>query len=96
MFIKNKDGGCVQMLNLNIKEIKSITNKYKNIRNKNFLIPVYKEIFIDTETPVSLFSKLANEEQYSYLLESAQTNLHWGRYSFISFSPKKIFKHIRA
>jgi len=64
------------MLNLNIEEIKSIVNKYKNIKSKNFLFPVFKEIFIDTETPVSLFSKLAIEEQYAYLLESAQTNLH--------------------
>jgi anthranilate synthase component 1 len=80
------------MLNLSLEEIKKILKKYKNRKDKIFLIPVYKEIFVDTETPVSLFLKLAKEEKFSYLLESAQTNLHWGRYSFISFSPKKVLK----
>ncbi|MCX5778256.1 MAG: anthranilate synthase component I [Elusimicrobia bacterium] len=55
------------------------------------LIPVYKEIVADTETPVSTFLKLAAGEPYSYLLESVEGGERWARYSFISWAPKRIF-----
>lgn len=55
------------------------------------LIPVYTEIFADTETPVSTFLKLAGSSPYSYLLESVEGGERWGRYSYISSEPKRIF-----
>ncbi len=86
MFIKNN-----KMLNLSIEEVKKIVKKYLH-KKCDVVVPLYKEILVDTETPVSLFLKLAVDEEYAYLLESAQTSLHWGRYSFISFSPAKLIK----
>ncbi|MCS7201406.1 MAG: anthranilate synthase component I family protein [Dictyoglomus sp.] len=44
----------------------------------------------DWETPVSLISKVKNEE-YFFLLESAEGGEKIGRYSFLSWRPKKIF-----
>lgn len=73
---------------LNLEEIKRIIKKEKR---RPLVIPVYKEIVVDTETPVSLFLKLAEKEKFAYLLESAETNLQWGRYSFLSFSPYLLF-----
>ncbi|MFY9270009.1 MAG: hypothetical protein WAO55_09715, partial [Candidatus Manganitrophaceae bacterium] len=46
------------------------------------LIPVYREILADTETPVSAFLKVA-EGEYAYLLESVEGGEKWGRYSFL-------------
>jgi anthranilate synthase component 1 len=46
------------------------------------IIPVYKEIVADMETPVSAFKKLKGEG-YSYLLESVEQGQKIGRYSFI-------------
>jgi len=46
------------------------------------IIPVYKEIVADMETPVSVFKKLKGEG-YSYLLESVEQGQKIGRYSFI-------------
>ncbi|AGB40384.1 anthranilate synthase component I [Halobacteroides halobius DSM 5150] len=46
------------------------------------LIPVYKEVSGDMETPVSAFKKLKQGE-YSYLLESVEQGQNLGRYSFI-------------
>jgi len=63
----------------------------KMSKNGN-IMPVYKEIVADLETPVSTFLKLAAGEKYSYLLESVEGGERWGRYSFISWSPKLIFQ----
>lgn len=49
-------------------------------------IPVYRQVLADTETPVSAFLKL-QEDGPCYLLESAEGNLRWGRYSFIGSRP---------
>ena len=46
---------------------------------------------MDTETPISLYQKLALAEDYSYLLESVKD----GRYSFIGISPEKVFEEYR-
>ena len=65
--------------------------QFKKLSKSGNIIPVYKEIFADLETPVSTFLKLAAGEKYSYLLESVEGGEQWGRYSFISWSPKLIF-----
>ncbi|MFH0806924.1 MAG: anthranilate synthase component I [Elusimicrobiota bacterium] len=66
--------------------------EFKKIAVNHNIIPVYKEILADCETPVSTFAKLALEKDYSYLLESVEGTERWGRYSFISWDPKLIFK----
>ena len=64
------------MLNISIEEFKKLS-KYFN------LIPVYAEVLVDTETPLSLFLKLKEKGKVNILLESAEGGLKWGRYSFI-------------
>jgi len=54
------------------------------------LIPVYKEIMADMETPLSAFLKL-ERGKYSYLLESVEGGERVGRYSFLGSNPEKIF-----
>src|SRR5215471_11992063 len=46
------------------------------------LVPVYREILADTETPVSAFLKVGNRP-HSFLLESVEGGERIGRYSFI-------------
>ncbi len=55
------------------------------------LIPVYREILADVETPVSAFMKIGNQP-YSYLLESVEGGEKWARYSFLGSNPSLIFK----
>ncbi len=55
------------------------------------LIPVYKEILADFETPVSAFTKIDTGD-YAYLLESAEKGEKLGRYSFLGSNPSLIFK----
>ncbi|MFC1668345.1 anthranilate synthase component I [Chlamydiota bacterium] len=54
------------------------------------LIPVYKEIFADMETPVTAFRKLYSK-RYAFLLESVEGGEKIGRYSFLGFDPDMIF-----
>ena len=54
------------------------------------LVPVYRELLADMETPVSAFLKL-NRGDYGFLLESVEGGEKIGRYSFLGTSPSKIF-----
>jgi anthranilate synthase component 1 len=53
------------------------------------LVPVYREILADTETPVSAFLKIA-KGPYAFLLESVEGGEKWGRYSFLGINPSLI------
>lgn len=55
------------------------------------LIPVYREILADLETPVSAFLKI-DQGEYSFLLESVEGGEKWGRYCFLGNSPRVIFR----
>ena len=46
------------------------------------VIPIVDTVFSGTETPLSIFEKLAASQQGSFLLESAEAGV-WSRYSFI-------------
>jgi anthranilate synthase component I len=50
------------------------------------VVPVWREVLADLETPLSVYAKLAGEGP-SFLLESAEHGERWGRYSFVGFDP---------
>src|SRR6266404_1897001 len=54
------------------------------------LVPVYREILADTETPVSAYLKIARGD-HGFLLESVQGGEKWARYSFLGSEPAAIF-----
>lgn len=56
---------------------------------KGNLIPVYREILADLETPVSAFLKI-QDSPYCYLLESVEGGEQWARYSFLGSSPSTV------
>jgi len=62
----------------------------KNAKKGN-VIPVWTEILADTETPVSAFRKTV-KGSYAWLLESVESGVSIGRYSFIGFDPYVIFR----
>ncbi len=55
------------------------------------LIPVYQELLMDLETPLSFFKRL-ERDRYSFLLESVEGSEHWARYSFLGTAPYRVFK----
>ncbi len=66
---------------------------YKEFKKKaehGNLIPVYREILADLETPLSAFLKLKGK--HSFLLESVEGGEKWARYSFIGSNPSVIIE----
>jgi anthranilate synthase component 1 len=65
-------------------------NEFKRLSSKGNLIPVYREILADTDTPVSAFLKLGGAP--SFLLESVVGGEKWARYSFLGSRPLKVIR----
>jgi anthranilate synthase component 1 len=63
---------------------------FKDLSSKGNLIPVYREILADTETPVSAALKLGGSP--SFLLESMIGGEKWARYSFLGSRPSRVLK----
>lgn len=52
------------------------------------VIPVYTEMYADMTTPIEVVKRLKKVSGHVFLLESAEDNKRWGRYTFIGFDPK--------
>jgi len=52
------------------------------------VLPVSCEILSDFITPIETMKILKNVSTHCYILESAQANETWGRYTFLGFNPK--------
>lgn len=65
--------------------------EYMKLAEDYDLVPVYKEILADTETPVSVLEKFADRENV-FLLESMEGGETWGRYSFVGVDPEQLFE----
>jgi anthranilate synthase component 1 len=65
--------------------------EFIKLSSKGNLIPVYREILADMETPVSAYRKIAGDKD-SFLFESVVGGEKWGRYSFLGSEPTVIFK----
>lgn len=56
------------------------------------LVPVYRVLPADLETPVSAFLKLFRPDEPAFLLESVEGGEQVGRYSFIGVEPRKVLR----
>ena len=64
---------------------------FKAKASQGNLIPVYREIMADFETPVAAFLKL-DRGDFSFLLESVEGGEKWGRYCFLGGEPSIVFQ----
>jgi anthranilate synthase component 1 len=62
---------------------------FLKLSRKHSLVPVYRRVTADLETPVSAFLRIAAEEPEAFLLESVEGGEHVGRYTFIGIQPYK-------
>ena len=58
---------------------------------KGNLIPVYRELLADGDTPVSAYAALGGGE-HSFLLESVVGGATWAAYSFVGVAPRAIVR----
>ena len=66
-------------------------SNFRELAGKGNLIPVYREILADSDTPVSAFLKI-DDGQYSFLLESVEGGEKWARYSFLGSRPSVVLR----
>jgi anthranilate synthase component 1 len=62
---------------------------FLKLSRKHSLVPIYRTVTADLETPVSAFLRIAAEEPEAFLLESVEGGEHVGRYTFIGIQPYK-------
>ncbi|MFN2641253.1 MAG: anthranilate synthase component I [Actinomycetota bacterium] len=60
--------------------------EFLELARSHTLVPVWREVLGDLETPVGAYRKLGAESN-SFLLESVEHGERWGRYSFIGVDP---------
>jgi anthranilate synthase component 1 len=65
--------------------------QFGELSRKGNLIPLYREILTDRETPVSVLTKLKSHT-HVFLLESVEGGEKWARYTFLGADPQKIFR----
>ena len=59
------------------------------LAKEHTLVPVYRRLTADLETPVSAFLRVAWDEPECFLLESVENGQQVGRYTFIGLNPYK-------
>ncbi len=61
-------------------------DEFRTLAREYTVIPVWREVLADLETPVSAFAKLVGDGE-GFLLESVEHAERWGRFSFIGRDP---------
>ncbi|MEK6197198.1 MAG: anthranilate synthase component I [Desulfobacterales bacterium] len=64
---------------------------FKNLAEEAELVPVYREIVADLDTPLTIYAKVASQDSHAFLFESLEGGEKWGRYSFIGIDPLLTF-----
>jgi len=59
------------------------------------LVPLHRTIVADLDTPLTIFAKVAGQEERAFLFESMEGGEKWGRYSFIGLDSLLTFESIR-
>src|SRR4051812_16310797 len=58
----------------------------------NHLVPVWRDMLLDTDTPVTAFAKL-REGPFAFLLESAPAGSEtWSRYTYLGSAPRAAWR----
>jgi anthranilate synthase component 1 len=69
-----------------VRDTRMTLSTFERLAAHGNLVPVWRELPGDTETPVSAFLKLPTPS-HAFLLESVQGGERWGRYSFLGDEP---------
>ncbi|HBG46213.1 MAG TPA: anthranilate synthase component I [Deltaproteobacteria bacterium] len=66
---------------------------FKELAKTSNMVPVWRDILADTDTPVSAFMKIDTGGD-SFLLESVEGGEKWGRYSILGSAPKMVLRSL--
>ena len=65
--------------------------EFIELSKKGNVIPVYREVLADFDTPLSAFQKI-DDSRFAYLLESVEGGAHMARYSFLGSEPSLVIE----
>ncbi len=65
--------------------------EFRALAREGNVVPLFEQLLVDTETPVSVYLKVRDTSPYSFLLESVEGGERIGRYSFIGYNPFMTF-----
>ena len=71
--------------------ISTTFEKFSSLAETGVIVPVYKEVLADLETPVSVLARFADDENL-FLLESVEGGERIGRFSFLGVNPRGLFQ----
>jgi anthranilate synthase component 1 len=71
--------------------IRPSREEFHEAAQRGNLLPVYRELVADSDTPVTAFAKLGRRP-YSFLLESVVGGETWAAYSFIGVAPRAVLR----
>jgi anthranilate synthase component 1 len=63
---------------------------FRDLARSYTVVPVWREVLADLETPLSAFMKLVGDGE-GFLLESVEHAERWGRFSFLGRDPARTF-----
>jgi anthranilate synthase component 1 len=63
---------------------------FRELAREHTVVPVWREVLADLETPLSAYVKLVGERE-GFLLESVEHAERWGRFSFLGRDPARTF-----
>ena len=66
--------------------VKPTLDEFVALAGEYSVVPVWREVLADLETPLSAFVKLVGERE-GFLLESVEHAERWGRFSFLGRDP---------
>jgi anthranilate synthase component I len=66
-------------------------DEFRALAERGNLVPVWRDILADLETPVSAFLKV-HRGPYGFLLESVQGGERWGRFTFLGTEPRQVLR----
>lgn len=76
-------------MNASSHQIQPARKEFVALAKEHTLVPVYRTLTADLETPVSAFLRAAWAERECFLLESVENGEQVGRYTFIGVNPYK-------
>ncbi len=65
-----------------LEQLKKIT-----MMEKFGVVPVSMELYSDRKTPIEVLRAAKRISKHTYMLESAENNKQWGRYTFLGYNP---------
>jgi anthranilate synthase component 1 len=77
---------------MSFEEFRARAQRASGAGNAERLVPVWRDVLLDTETPVAAFAKLRTGP-FAFLLESAPAGGEtWARYTFMGTAPRSAWK----